>query len=648
VSSFSKKASALLFAALALTTVFVAISRLEITLAGAQTIAYTVDSPPITSDLGGLTQNPSQLKGANVVTWGVARFLASVYMFEDFWLQSQDNQSVKIPVRLAGVSKPTEGELIKVQGTIVYNDLEGGFFYLNASSFEQLKNVVVIGWDGVQREHLFELLNRAMLPNLQALIDRGSMVNVTVSDHRTDTKSGWTQILTGYRWYRTGVYSNWIWFNSIPKGYTIPERVEAQFGTSNVKTGFVTGKEEEMEVRDGARSTENGTYSHQAIYDHLPASLDFVNVGDRFAQDVGPLTLQFLQNSSNSHFFAFFHFGDPDAAGHNQNGGGENSLLYEQAIETCDTWLGRIVSKLNDLNLTQSTLIYVTADHGFDEGKYTHYNAPYSWLATNDGRVSRNGDEVDVAPTIYYGLGMWGNNFQPTLDGYPLQLSLPDGVEQHRQIVLNNFASMIKPTFTSPKNGVNVSGLVDINFNVSDIYLNAVTLIINNTLVSEGPWTWSQSKLVEANCSYRWDTTNTPPGTYEIRVFLFDEHGSTNGPEQGAITVNVVSPETPATQPSTVVPPVLVLPVPQSPPGSPLTPPVSPATPPPATPPVSQTPPVTPTPPVATTPSTPTENSSPSSNSNPLVEYSLGIVAAAVVTAIGLTGVSFSKRRKQP
>ena len=652
MSSFSRKASALLLAALTLTAVFVAVSRLDIPPVGAQTLTSTADSAPSNYDLGDLTQNLSQLKGANVVTWGVARFLASVYMFEDFWLQSQNNQSVKIPVvvRFAGVSKPSEGELIKVQGTITYNNLEGGFFYLNASSVEQMKNVVVIGWDGTQREHLFELLDRAMLPNLQALIDKGTIVNVTVSDHRTDTKSGWTQILTGYRWYRTGVYSNWIWFNSIPAGYTIPERVEAQFGTSNVRTAFITGKEEEMEVQDGTSSAENGTYAHEAIYDHLPASLDFVNVGDRYAQDVGPLALQFLQNSSNSHFFAFFHFGDPDAAGHNQNGGGENSLMYETAIETCDYWLGRIVSKLNDLNLAQNTLIYVTADHGFDEGTYTHYNAPYSWLATNDGRVGRNGDEVDVAPAIYFGLGMWGNNFQPALDGYPLQLSLPDGVEQHRQIILNNFASMIKPTFTSPKNGANVSGIVDINFNVSDIYLNAVTLVINNTLVSEGPWTWSQSRLVEANCSYSWGTTNIPRGTYEIRVFLFDEHGSTNGPEQGAITVNVVSQETQATPPSPVVTSVPELPVtPQTPPvsssASQPTPQASPSVSP-TTPPVAQTPPVTPTPPVVTTPKTPTEKSSPSSNSNPPIEYSLGIVAVAAT--VGFTGVLFSKRKKHP
>lgn len=552
MSSIIRKIGALILSVLALTTAVGLCSTIKAQSVNVESIVSTADSAFTQYQLNFIVQNSSQLRGTGVATSGIAKFYASVFMFEDFWLQSQENQSLRIPVvaRSAGIPKPSSGDLVKILGTIEYSNLEGGFFYLNASSIEKLKNVILIGWDGTQRNHLFELLNRSMLPNLQALIDQGAIVNTTVSDHRTDTKSGWTQILTGYRWFRTGIYSNWIWFHAIPAGYTIPERFQAQFGKDNVKTAFIAGKEEEMEVEDGSASAANGTYTHEALYGNLPESLDFVNVGERQANAVGSLALQFLQNNSENHFFAFFHFSDPDEAGHNQNGGGENSVLYENAIVRCDNWLGRIRSELDALNLTQDTLIYVTADHGFDEGGYTHYKSFYSFLATNDGRVIRNGDEVDVAPTVYFGLGMWGTNFQPILDGYPMQISLPDGVEQHRQDILDNYMSMIKPNFVSPKNGSNVSGVVNISFNVSDIYLNDVVLLVNNTLVADGPWTWSRSSLIEANCSYNWDTSNLPFGAYEIRVFLFDEHGSTNGPEQGAITVNVVTPPQPTTSPS--------------------------------------------------------------------------------------------------
>jgi Bacterial Ig domain len=101
-----------------------------------------------------------------------------------------------------------------------------------------------------------------------------------------------------------------------------------------------------------------------------------------------------------------------------------------------------------------------------------------------------------------------------------MQLGLPDGVEQHRQEVLDNYVSMIKPSFISPKNGANVSGVVNVMFNVSDIYLNAVILVINNTLVADGPWSWTKNRLVEANCSYNWDTAQISAGTYELRVLV--------------------------------------------------------------------------------------------------------------------------------
>jgi uncharacterized repeat protein (TIGR02543 family) len=401
---------------------------------------------------------------------------------------------------------------------------------------QEVKNVILIGWDGVQRNHLFELLNKGLLPSLQSLINDGTIANLTVSDHRTDTKSGWTQILTGYRWWKTGVYNNAYWFHSIPSGYTIPERVERYFGEDNVVTAHITGKMGHMEVQNGTSTTATGVYTHEAIYSNIPSQVDVCNVGDRNTSIVGPLTLQFLENYSQSHFFAFFHFSDPDSAGHNTALGGENSALYEGAIIRCDNWTGQILNKLNDLNITQNTLVYVTADHGFDENGTSHNNAPFISIATNDKRVNRNGDQVDVAPTIYYGLGMWGETFDPPLDGYPLQTSLPDGVEERRQNVLADNTQPQKPTITSPAAGAHVFGTVIVTFNASDKYLKTVLLLINNTLKADGPWAWQQNDMVKVNCSYIWDTTGFPAGNYTITILAFDEHGATNSPSTSTVT----------------------------------------------------------------------------------------------------------------
>jgi hypothetical protein len=485
----------------------------------------------------------------------------------------------------------------------------------------EVKNVILIGWDGVQRNHLFELLNRSLLPNLASFVDQGTIANITVMDHRTDTKAGWTQILTGYKWWRTGVFNNAYWFHSIPAGYTIPERVESHFGKSEVATGFLTGKLGHMEAQNGTGTAKTGLYTHEAIYSNIPLSTDVCNVGDRNASIVGPLTLEFLGNYSKSHFFAFFHFSDPDSAGHNQKSGGENSTLYEDAIIRCDYWLGQILNKLNALNITQNTLLYITADHGFDEGGYSHNYAPYIWLATNDKSVARNGDQVDVAPTVYHGLGMWNESFDPELDGYPLQESLPAGVEQKRQSILADNAPPPKATMVSPKNGVSLSGIVDIKFNASDKYLSAVLLLINNTLKAD----WQYKDVVEANGSYKWDTTNIKTGLYTITLLAFDEHGATNSPSNNTITVNVVVPESPPT-PS---------PTPSLTPQQSLPPQASPT-------PNNQSaaPPVTPP-----TNNPPLNPQGDSALSFP-IEHICGIVVAIVAPVVAAIGYLYSKRKE--
>jgi hypothetical protein len=392
-------------------------------------------------------------------------------------------------------------------------------------------NVILIGWDGAQRNHLFALLNGGKLPNLSAFVQTGKLVNITVSDHYTDTKAGWTQILTGYRWWNTGVFANTVWFNTIPRGYTIPERLENIYGSNNIATAFITGKLNQMEIEDGTGTAAIGNpqavYSNQAIYANLPSHLDVVSVGD-LSQDrngnvTGPMMLQFIQNNTNNRFFAFFHFSDPDYNGHLY---GENSVQYENGIETCDYWLGQIVNSLNTLGLSQNTLIYITADHGFDVGAHNHFNAPYIFLATNDNNVIRNGDEVDVAPSIYYGLGLWNQSFNPMLDGYPLQLNLSASEEQHRQATLADLSNLPAPSMSISDNGSNQKTVI---FNATDDNLAAVFLLVDNTLKATGPWTWNNTGTITTSGSYDINTTSLNSGLHNVKILAFDEHGANNG-----------------------------------------------------------------------------------------------------------------------
>ncbi len=124
-----------------------------------------------------------------------------------------------------------------------------------------------------------------------------------------------------------------------------------------------------------------------------------------------------LDKHKDKRFFMFVHFADPDHPGHKH---GENSRQYTEAIADDDAWTGKIIAKLKELGLYESTLVYVVVDHGFNEGEKGHRYAPYVFLGTNDAAVMRDGDRMDIAPTILKRFGVNLSTLQPALSGKPL------------------------------------------------------------------------------------------------------------------------------------------------------------------------------------------------------------------------------------
>ncbi|MEI6809962.1 MAG: alkaline phosphatase family protein [bacterium] len=102
-------------------------------------------------------------------------------------------------------------------------------------------NVILMGWDGAHRDHVKALLKDDKLPNLKKLIAEGTFVDIDVTSGATDTKAGWTQILTGYKPEVTGVYNNGK-YQDVPAGYSVFERLKERFGTNTFAAVAVIGK----------------------------------------------------------------------------------------------------------------------------------------------------------------------------------------------------------------------------------------------------------------------------------------------------------------------------------------------------------------------------------------------------------------------
>jgi len=413
-------------------------------------------------------------------------------------------------------------------------------------------NIILFSWDGFQRNHCLELLRTGSLPNLQAFIDEGVFLNLTVIDHLTQTKPGHAQMLTGYRGRHTGIYSNEFFFHPVPDGYTLLERVEEYFGEENVVTCMITGKKKNLEV-DPIAELEEGEYCEKGIFSYVLEDIDVALVSEATSDIVGPRMIQFIEDYGNQHFVAFFHFAEPDKQGHQYR---ENSQQYDEGAISCDSWLGKILDKLDEMNIADRTLIYLITDHGFNEERQHHRMDPKIWMATNDLKLKVNENEtrcdmIDVAPTIYHSLGIDAAYFAPSLDGYPLQYILPDEADSRAYLFNDRTPPVIKfdlsaiETRTPEQSAGKTDKLVqrssalengitlyeresfEFKFNISDENAVIGYLLLNNSLLEvykhDKEFEHSQDGLIKLDGKYHLDRLNLEPNSYVLSVVAFDE-----------------------------------------------------------------------------------------------------------------------------
>ncbi len=380
-----------------------------------------------------------------------------------------------------------------------------------SAEISEKPNIILFSWDGFQRNHLLELLNNGSLPNLQSFIDQGSFLNLTVIDYVTQTKPGHAQMLTGYRGEHTGVYSNALLLHPIPRGYTLLERLEEYYGEDDIATSMITGKL---------------TNVHPVFVD-TTEGLDFVSIENVSSYLAGPKMLRFLEDHKNDHFAAFFHFAEPDIQGHEF---GENSVEYGWGAMSCDYWLQKVLDKLEELELADNTLVYVTTDHGFNENEMRHRSDPDIWIASNDLslRVNTNdtrGNMIDITPTIFYALGIDYTKYRPPLEGYPLQESLPEEASL-RIIVMNDTASpIIAWKYGFNRIEIKEGEKVHLRFNVSDSNLRNSYLLHDDVLVEVfyPEDEYDINGTISREIDYMFDSSTTDKKYHEIELITFDE-----------------------------------------------------------------------------------------------------------------------------
>ena len=282
-------------------------------------------------------------------------------------------------------------------------------------------NAILISLDGARRERVYKMLDEGKLPAIKKLKENGSFVELKIEGHQTETGPGHAEMLTGLPKEVSNVYTN-PKFDAIPEGATIGERLETALGRDNIVTVMVMGKMVYMGARSPAEFTEKekgewwGTFTQPYI--NAKKNIDVWEGDEGKPTDVvAPLGVKYIKKYKDKRFFMFLHFKDTDVEGHSF---GENSAAYEAAMIIEDAWVGRIIETLKELKLYDKTLVYVTADHGFDKGERSHKDAPDIFLVTNDKTVKKNGTQADIVPTILTQFNVDISKLEPKLIGKPL------------------------------------------------------------------------------------------------------------------------------------------------------------------------------------------------------------------------------------
>jgi predicted AlkP superfamily pyrophosphatase or phosphodiesterase len=268
-----------------------------------------------------------------------------------------------------------------------------------------MDNAILISWDGISKDTLQDLLQAGSLPNLSTLAQKGSFINITISDHFPDTMAGHAQILTGYPPEQTNVFKS-MRYGEIPHGLTIFERLEETLGSDSISTVIVASQERSL-----------GTIKGLPFY-HAGKIVDYYYDRNSDAGLVGSVATEAVCHfAPKGRFFIFVHFRDAADAGYAY---GAESPEQIAAIKKIDDATGMILNALQDPGVEKNTVLYVTTDHGFNTGPKDHTGQISLWMITSEPGYNLTGDQKDIAPTVLKRLGVQYENVTPRYPGKAL------------------------------------------------------------------------------------------------------------------------------------------------------------------------------------------------------------------------------------
>jgi hypothetical protein len=222
-----------------------------------------------------------------------------------------------------------------------------------------IERAVIISIDGLRPD----LALRASMPRLRGLCERGCFTFWAETVKEAYTLPAHVSMLTGCSVERHGVSWNDYIEEAYPNVPTLFERAK-QAGYS---TALVTGKMKFITL------TKPGTLDWSFLPKEEPMRDEEVAAeAERMLREHRPQVM-------------FIHFGNVDTVGH-EHGWGTPAQIA--AIEQADQAVGHVLNVLAQLQLLDSTAIFVTADHGGsgkDHGEKDPRSRLIPWIVAAPG-----------------------------------------------------------------------------------------------------------------------------------------------------------------------------------------------------------------------------------------------------------------------
>jgi len=302
------------------------------------------------------------------------------------------------------------------------------FLWVYDSSARDVDRVILISIDTCRADHLSCYgYYRRTTPNIDAIARQGVLFDNAISPVPL-TLPAHSSMLTGTIPSYHGVHDN--------DGYKL-DRSYLTLAEILAQAGFTTGAIVSAFVMDSQFGLDQGFESYN---DKFEEELEGNLIVQRGGGEVSRFAVDWLTGHRKEKFFLFLHYYDPHAKYEPPEPffSRYRDSLYAGEVAYTDYCIGRVIKKLKELGLYDSSLIIITSDHGEMLGEHkelTHGYFIYQGAVkvplifklpaqASLGRINSLVGLVDIVPTV---CGLLGLDVPAGLQGKDLSPYFQEG-----------------------------------------------------------------------------------------------------------------------------------------------------------------------------------------------------------------------------